>query len=83
MYLATLGEGDHFLQSLLKEKQMSQKPITPEDIDMAIQKLRFPRPKISSDEAAKKAVALFVERPDGNHCAPSTVIVLQEAFNIV
>ena len=61
---------------------MSQKPITPEDIDMAIQKLRFPRPKISSDEAAKKAVALFVERPDGNHCAPSTIIALQEAFDL-
>ena len=61
---------------------MAQKPITPEDIDEAIQKLRFPKPKISSDEAVKKAVALFTERPEANHCAPSTIITLQEAYDL-
>ena len=61
---------------------MTQKAITPEEIDEAIQKLRFPKPKISSDKAAKKAVALFTERPEPNHCAPSTIIVLQEAYDL-
>ncbi|MBA7612788.1 hypothetical protein ES703_20028 [subsurface metagenome] len=61
---------------------MTQKPITPEDVDEAIRKLRFPKPKISSDEAAKKAVALFNERPEANHCAPSTIIALQEAYDL-
>ncbi len=61
---------------------MTQRPITPEDIDEAIQKLRFPKPKMSSDEAARKAIALFVERPAVNHCAPSTVIILQEAYDL-
>lgn len=61
---------------------MAQKPITPEDIDEAIQKLRFPKPKMSSDEAVKKAVALFTERPEANHCAPSTIIALQEAYDL-
>ena len=61
---------------------MTQQRITPEEVDQAIQKLRFPKPKISSDEASKKAVALFTERPEANHCAPSTVIVLQEAYDL-
>ena len=61
---------------------MTQQPITPEDVDEAIQKMRFPKPKISSDEAAKKAVALFTERPEANHCAPSTIITLQEAYDL-
>lgn len=61
---------------------MAQQLITPEDIDEAIQKLRFPKPKMSSDEAAKKAIALFVERPALNHCAPSTIITLQEAYGL-
>jgi len=61
---------------------MTQKVITPEEVEEAIQKLRFPKPKISSDEAVKKAVALFVERPEPNHCAPSTIIVLQEAYDL-
>ncbi len=61
---------------------MTQKVITPEEVEEAIQKLRFPKPKISSDEAARKAVALFVERPEPNHCAPSTIIVLQEAYDL-
>ena len=61
---------------------MTQQLITPEDIDDAIQKLRFPKPKMSSDEAAKRAVALFVERPEANHCAPSTIIALQEAYDL-
>jgi len=61
---------------------MENKPITPEEVDLAIKKLRFPKPKISSDEAAKKAVALFTERPEANHCAPSTIIVLREAYDL-
>jgi len=61
---------------------MTQQRITPEEVDQAIQKLRFPKPKISSDEAAKKAVAMFLERPEANHCAPSTIIALQEAYDL-
>ena len=61
---------------------MTQQRITPEEVDQAIQKLRFPKPKISSEESAKKAVALFTERPEANHCAPSIVIVLQEAYDL-
>jgi len=61
---------------------MTQKRITPEEIDGAIQKLRFPKPKMSSDEAAKRAVALFTEWPASNHCASSTIIVLQEAYDL-
>lgn len=61
---------------------MTQKRITPEEVGEAIQKLRFPKPKISSEEAAKKAVALFTQMPEANHCAPSVVIVLQEAYDL-
>lgn len=61
---------------------MTNKPITPADIDEAILKMRFPRPNISSDEAARKAVALFTERPEANHCAPATIITLQEAYDL-
>ena len=61
---------------------MTEQPITPEDIDEAIQKLRFPKPKMSSDEAAKKAAVLFTGRPAVNHCAPSTLIALQEAYDL-
>ena len=61
---------------------MTQRIITPEDVNEAIQKLRFPKPKIPSDEAAKRAVALFTERPEPNHCAPSTIIALQEAYDL-
>jgi len=61
---------------------MIERTISPEDVDEAIQKLRFPKPKMSSDEAAKRAVALFTERPEANHCAPSTIIVLQEAYDL-
>ena len=61
---------------------MAQRPITPEEVDEAIQKLRFPKPKISSDKAAKRAVDLFTERPEANHCAPSTIIALQEAYDL-
>lgn len=61
---------------------MAQQPISPEDIDEAIRKLRFPKPKMSSDEATKKAVAFFLERPAINHCAPSTLITLQEAYDL-
>ena len=56
--------------------------ITPEEIDDAIQKMRFPKPKISSDEAAKMAVDLFQERPEPNHCAPSTIKALQVAYDL-
>ena len=61
---------------------MPQQIITPENIEEAIQKLRFPKPKIPSDEAVKKAIALFVERPEADHCAPSTLIALQEAYDL-
>lgn len=61
---------------------MTNKPITPEDVDEALQKLNFPKPKISSDQAAKKAVDLFTARPEANHCAPSTIIALQEAYDL-
>ena len=61
---------------------MTQQRITPEEVDQAIQKLRFPKPKISSEEAAKKAVALFTQMPEANHCAPSVVIALQEAYDL-
>ncbi len=61
---------------------MAEKAITHEDVEEAIQKLRFSKPKISSDEAAKRAVALFTERPEANHCAPSTIIALQEAYDL-
>ena len=61
---------------------MPNKPITPEEIDEAIQKMRFPKPKISSDEAVKKSLDLFMARPEGNHCAPSTIKVLQEAYDL-
>ena len=61
---------------------MTNKPITPEDVDEALQKLNFPKPKISSDKAAKKAVDLFCARPEANHCAPSTIIALQEAYDL-
>jgi len=37
---------------------------------------------MSSDEAAKKVVALLVERPAMNHCAPSTLMILQEAYDL-
>lgn len=61
---------------------MVNKKIQPAEVEAAIQKLRFPKPKISSDEAAKKAVALFVARPEANHCAPSTILALQEAYDL-
>ena len=61
---------------------MINKPITPEDVDDAIQKMRFSQPKMSSDEAAKKAVELFTARPEPNHCAPSVALVLQEAYDL-
>ncbi|MFC1897909.1 C-GCAxxG-C-C family protein [Chloroflexota bacterium] len=61
---------------------MAEKRINPEDVDEAIQKLRFPKPNISSDEAAKKSVAMFNELPEANHCAPSTITVLQEAYDL-
>ena len=61
---------------------MKQQRIIPEEVDQAIQKLRFPKPKISSEEAAKKAVALFTQMPEANHCAPSVVIALQEAYDL-
>jgi len=56
--------------------------ITPEEVDEAIQKMRFPKPKISSDEAAKMAVDLFQEQPEPNHCAPSTIKALQVAYDL-
>jgi len=56
--------------------------VTPEEIAEAIQKLRFPKPKISSEEAAKKAVARYTEGPAMNHCAPSTIEILQEAYDL-
>ena len=61
---------------------MIEQTISPKDVDEAIQKLRFPKPKVSSDEAAKKAVAMFLERPEPQHCAPSTIIALQEAYDL-
>ena len=61
---------------------MTQRLINPEDIEEAIQKLRFPKPKMSSDEAVKKALDLFVEKPAFNHCAPTTLIILQEAYDL-
>ena len=56
--------------------------ITHEEVDDAIQKMRFPKPKISSDEAAKMAVDLFQEQPEPNHCAPSTIKALQVAYDL-
>ncbi|MFH1169197.1 MAG: C-GCAxxG-C-C family protein [Chloroflexota bacterium] len=61
---------------------MDEKPITPEEIDEAILEMRFPRPSISSDEAARKAVSLFNERPEAYHCAPAAIIALQEAYDL-
>ena len=58
------------------------KPVTLEEIDEAIQKLRFPKPKMSSDEAVKIALAHFQERPEPHHCAPSTIIALQKAYDL-
>ncbi|MFC1937899.1 C-GCAxxG-C-C family protein [Chloroflexota bacterium] len=56
--------------------------ITPEEVDDAIQKMRFPKPKISSDEAAKMALDLFQEHPEPNHCAPTTIKTLQAAYDL-
>ena len=61
---------------------VNNKRITPEEVDAAIEKMRYPRPSISSDEAAKRALELFLEKPEWNHCAPSTTRALQEAFNL-
>jgi C_GCAxxG_C_C family probable redox protein len=70
--------------SLLRiaEGKMSNRLITQEEVEEAIKKMRFPRPKLSSDEAVRKGLALFNERPEDNHCAPSIVAVLQEAYDL-
>ncbi len=71
---------------------MINREITPEDVDAAILKMRYPKPKISSDEAVKKAHDFFMERAEWdhpitmlaqwNHCAPTTIKVLQEAYDL-
>lgn len=61
---------------------MAEAAITPQEIDAAIAKMRFPQPRISSDEAVAKALAQFLDRPDANHCAPATIIALQEAYDL-
>ena len=61
---------------------MTQGPMTPEEIDEAIQKLRFPKPKLSADEAVAIALEQFLDRPEANHCAPSTIIALQQAYDL-
>jgi len=61
---------------------MSNRIITPEDVNDAIQKMRFPKPKISSEKAAKKALSFFLAMPEPDHCAPATIKVLQEAYNL-
>jgi len=59
-----------------------ERAVTREEIAEAIQKMRFPRPGISSDEAVRRAVARFTARPDMNHCAPSVIMTLQEAYDL-
>ncbi len=61
---------------------MANRKITPEDVDAAILKMKFPQPEMSSDTAAKKALDLFLERPEYNHCAPATVKALQKAYDL-
>jgi len=61
---------------------MPNRKITKRDVEEAIKKLRYPKPTISSDKAAKIAVDLFLERPEWNHCAPSTVKALQQAYEL-
>jgi len=61
---------------------MSNRPITQQEIEEAINKLRYPKPVISSEEATKIASELFLSRPAWNHCAPSTVKALQKAYDL-
>jgi C_GCAxxG_C_C family probable redox protein len=60
----------------------TNRPISGKDVEEAIEKMRFPKPKLSSDEAVKRALALFNEWPEANHCAPSTITVLQQAYGL-
>ena len=58
-----------------------EQPITPEDIAEAIPKLRLPKPKISSEEAAVMAVNLLSEKPM-NDCCPAVLETLQKAYDL-
>ncbi len=61
---------------------MTKRAIMPEEVEDAIQKMRFPKPKVSTNEAVKRALSLFTERPEPNHCASSVVRALQEAYDL-
>ena len=56
--------------------------VSPEEVAEAIARLKFPKPRFSSDEAVRIALARFVARPAMNHCAPSVLMTLQEAYDL-
>ena len=59
-----------------------ERATTPQEIAEFMQKMRFPKPLISSDEAAKRAVDRFTARPAMNHCAPAVIMTLAEAYDL-
>ena len=65
---------------------MSEQQMT---IEEAMEKMRFPKPKMSSDEAAKKAVEAFIAeshsykgKPMLNQCSCQTLRFLGEAYDL-
>jgi C_GCAxxG_C_C family probable redox protein len=58
------------------------KAITREEIAEFIQKMKFPKPLLSSDQAVKRALERFTAKPALNHCAPSVIMTLAEAYDL-
>jgi C_GCAxxG_C_C family probable redox protein len=59
-----------------------EKATTLDEITEFIKKMKFPKPLISSDEAAKRATDRFTAKPAMNHCAPSVIMTLAEAYDL-
>jgi C_GCAxxG_C_C family probable redox protein len=56
--------------------------ITPEEITGAIARLKFPESRYTSTQAVHVVLKRFTARPAMNHCAPSVIMTLQEAYGL-
>jgi C_GCAxxG_C_C family probable redox protein len=60
----------------------SDRAITPEEITAAAAKLKFPPSRYTATKAVHIALERFTAHPAMNHCAPSVILTLQEAFDL-
>lgn len=57
-------------------------PISSAEVAAAAARLIFPKSRYTSNEAVRIALERFVAGPAMNHCAPSVIMTLQEAYDL-